>query len=171
MARGRRAMDWQGTYWADQEIGAAPTSFAIVNASTLNAYTQPTITRVIANITCRLDAADQESVQSTDIWAGICCVHEDATPDPRADQDFPWMWTGSDAVWQPLNTRINGNTGASYNVTLGGETRKARFEVDIRSQRRVNTDDELMLIFYWIKSNGTPNDPHFTGHARALIKE
>jgi len=167
----RRPTEWHGVAYGDLTLSASPANVTVMSASDFESYTKPTVTRIIGDLTFRLNHDGTQVPTAATIICGIGVFDEDAIPNPYSElHRSGWMGVYSDLVWAPAADLINGYTGASYPREMNG-FRKARFHVDIRAQRIVGPAQRLVMVTYFADELGSPDNPAVTGHLRILVKE
>jgi len=171
----KRRVEWDGLYFNEDLSNDTSDDITLISASELEDYSDPTIVRLRGEILFQLQRtyeADPTSGTSLDFWAGITLAHHDITAAQidAKDPKVPWLWTCSGRLWAPLESQINGYTGAKYVVKIQGYRRSEK-TVDVKGMRRVKHGEALRLVVTSEQITGTSTGIGVIGHVRALIKE
>jgi len=169
MARGRTNFPRKSKAWSG--IGSGANAFASSATALLVSVGQgtapSTILRILGNwfvqptpggTTAALDSAEIAlaiGVVSTDAAA----VGASAMPDPITDEGYPWLY------WKSFFCQLSDATVPAAGFTPGNG---AFFDVDVKSMRRVNPNQSLVVIAQYLDNVGAPPmTVHWSG-ARVL---
>ena len=137
------------------EGGSLSSGEGSVTRVTLRTYDQDDGGKTLTRIVGDMWLTPSSTVGFSGGSFGLAVVDQDAaaaaaTPEPRSD-DFPWLWLGQ----------------FNLNTVSGGELRPLHIPIDVRAQRKVTSNGELMYLF---ESGGMAGALNIEMQGRMLFK-
>ena len=152
--------------WADQRFAgnSLPVGTKLISNLLVNAHTVDTLTavRIVLDVTVQYDPSLTvvDSLSVIDVGIGVSSVEAFATagalPSPSAETEYPprgWLYVASQPLWQQAES-----TGVLTSV--------ARFQVDIRSMRKI--DKGVLFVMFQNTNLIVGATCGVTGRARVL---